>query len=81
MKTQTPFKAELESNIIKTIRKLKREGITGMGLENLRKVTPSPKMMDGAPLGTNSRYYYAEIFKEVCESNAFICRFIDPVTR
>lgn len=76
MKTQTPFKAELEKNVLKLIRDLKWEGTTGMSLENLRQCTPSPKTLDGAPRGTNAQYYYAEIFKEVCESNATIRRFM-----
>lgn len=76
MKTKTPFKAELEKNILKLIRDLKREGTTGMGLGNLRQCTPSPRVLDGAPRGTNAPYYYAEIFKEVCESNPTIKKFI-----
>lgn len=69
------FRNELEHEILGTIRALKHDDVLGMSIDNLRQVTPTPRHNPG-PKGTNAGYYYAEIFREVCESNNVIMRFI-----
>lgn len=73
---KTEFEIELESNIVKTIRRQKNAGCVGMGLRNLWMVTPTPKTFKGAPSGTNSVSIYFQIFSSVCASNNFIKKFL-----
>lgn len=54
---------ELNRSIRKTMAELQREGTTGMSVENLRMIVRTPSTgLQGAPLGTNAQYYYAEMF-------------------
>ena len=50
---------EIGHNIRKTIRGLKRQGTTGMGIKNLFMVTPTPRVHACAPSA------YQRIFNEV----------------
>lgn len=72
----TQFTAELESNIKTTIRRLRAVGTVGMGIENLRQVTPTPRATDGAPMGGNVQWQYAQMFREVCQSSRAIAAFL-----
>lgn len=73
---RTPFEIELETNIVKTIRRQMNAGCTGMGIKNLWMVTPTPRTTNGAPRGTNSVSIYFAMFCAVCEANRAIKKFI-----
>lgn len=69
------FRNEIESNILATIKREKRDGTCGMSMRNLLQVTPTPTKSIG-PSGTNVQWVYGEMFREVCESNKTIMRFL-----
>jgi hypothetical protein len=77
MKNEKPnlFRAELEQNILAKIKQLKKEQTTGMSVENLIQVTPTPKATQGAIYGTNAPYYYREMFREIAQANPTIRNF------
>ncbi len=59
------------------IRKLRRDGVCGMSIDNLKQVTQLPKEAYAAgPQGTNAQWVYAEIFGKVCTSDPTIKRFV-----
>ncbi len=65
---ETPFSTALKAEIRKYIRTARQDGTLGMSLDNLRQCVKTPNTnLPGAPLGTNARYYYAELFREVCQ--------------
>ena len=62
----TDFEKALKKAIASAIREAKRDGTVSMSLENLMQVVKPPRQsLDGAPRGTNARYYYKEIFEDV----------------
>lgn len=63
----SPFKLALAAAIKAAIRNAKADGTVAMGLENLKAVSAVPA---GAPLGTNARWVYNEIFNEVAPAVA-----------
>lgn len=74
---EPPFQTELKKQIQKTIRSLRAGGTVAMGIENLLQVVRTPSTgLEGAPVGTNARYAYAQLFREVCESNKAIKSFL-----
>lgn len=65
----TPFEKALKKAIEKKIRELKREGTVSMGLNNLMMVVrPPSSSLEGAPRGTNARYHYNEMFRDVAKN-------------
>lgn len=76
MKAQKLFDDELMENIRKTIKNLKRGGVTAMGMENLRQVTPTPKATDGAPEGGNLQWQYARRFERVLNAMPEAKKFV-----
>lgn len=76
MKMTTTFRTELATNIDATISKEKRAGTTGMSLDNLKMVVPTPKTLIGAPQGTNARWAYAQMFEEVVNESPIRRKFI-----
>jgi hypothetical protein len=60
---KTKFESQLTDNIKAFIREAKREGTTGMSLNNLRQCvrTPSP-YMEGAP---RDQFHYNAIFEQI----------------
>lgn len=74
----TPFQKEIQSNVLKTISKLKKAGTVKMGIRNLMAVTPTPKAIIGAPMGTNSEFVYRQMFDEICNGNNKIKSFLLP---
>ncbi len=59
------------------IRKLRRDGVTGMGLENLKQVVRLPKeAYDAGPKGTNAQFAYAAAFRDVCCNDPTIRKFV-----
>jgi len=65
------FTEQLEKNVRRTVRGLKRDGVVGMGLANLRQITPYPSSnLDGAPRGTNAQYFCARLFDEAARKVA-----------
>lgn len=74
---ETLFQSELKKQIQKYIRTLRADGTTAMSAENLRQCVRSPHIdLAGAPRGTNARYVYAQLFREVCESSKDIKSFL-----
>jgi hypothetical protein len=68
---KTAFETELAKNIKGAIRKMKRDGVVGMGMRNLLGVTPTPAhTLQGAPNGTNCQYYYAQMFERIANDVA-----------
>lgn len=64
----TPFEKALKKSIATAIRDMKRDGTVSISLDNLMQaVRPPSQSLEGAPRGTNSRYYYKEIFQEVAK--------------
>jgi len=69
----TPFERELEKAIKKAIRDAKRDGLVSMGLDNLMQVVrPPSSSLDGAPKGTNARYFYKQMFEDMVKGNRFV---------
>lgn len=61
------FRDALVLSIRKTIREVRSQGTVGMSVDNLMMIVrPPSRELDGAPRGTNARYYYAQLFREVC---------------
>lgn len=67
------FKSTLAASIKVAIRNLRQDGITAMSADNLRAVVRPPS---GGPVGTNAAWLYAETFREVCQADRAISRFI-----
>jgi hypothetical protein len=67
MKNQkTQFATELENEMLETVRRARLDGTTSMSVDCLRQcVLPPSFSIDGAPRGTNCRYYYAQLFREI----------------
>lgn len=61
----SPFELALRKAIADKIREEKRSGTVSMSLENLMQIVrPPSSSLEGAPRGTNARYYYSEMFKD-----------------
>lgn len=61
-----PFRDALKASIIKKVREHKRNGVVSMSIDNLKQVVNAPSQyMEGAPRGTNARYYYSEMFTTI----------------
>lgn len=70
------FRLQLERNISDTIKTLRKEGTTAMGLDCLRANTPTPSYFsEGAPKGTNCQWVYAQMFEETVKQNPAFARF------
>ena len=68
MSTDTAFAFAMRGIILEYIAKCRREGTTGLGYECLRQTCPTPPTtLPGAPVGTNARWAYDQLFREVCE--------------
>ena len=71
--SKSDFERELEKSIKKEIAKSKRDGMTSMSLDNLMQmVRPPSSSLAGAPKGTNARYYYKEMFRDIAKSQRFV---------
>lgn len=65
----TDFASALKTAIIDAIDTARADGTVGMSADNLFQVVRAPSAsLNGAPRGTNARYYYKEIFNEVVAS-------------
>jgi hypothetical protein len=53
------WQADLVKAIRATIKRARRDGLTGMGIDNLRQGTRIPV---GGPTGTNVQYFYAMVW-------------------
>ena len=74
---QSEFTTELTTRIRAKIRELRRIGTVAMGLENLLQVTRPPShTLQGAPVGGNLEWQYAQLFREVCNNNTAIRGFL-----
>ena len=74
--TTNEFRTELQKRILQYIKSARRDGTTGMSRDNLFQcVRPPSESMSGAPRGTNARYYYSQMFTEICQ-DAGISKFI-----
>lgn len=62
---ESPFKAELRRRINDMIDECRNEGTVAMSTECLMQCVMSPHHCEGAPRGTNARYYYREMFREM----------------
>ena len=72
----TPFEIGLRNQIRKYIRTAKQDGTTAMGVDCLKQcVRPPGQHLDGAPMGTNVQYLYAEIFRNICRNTPDISAF------
>lgn len=61
----SPFELALRRAIAAKVKEEKAAGTVSMSLENLMQVVrPPSSSLEGAPKGTNARYYYAEMFKD-----------------
>jgi hypothetical protein len=75
--TTITFRELLTRQIRKAIRTAKQDGTTAMSLDNLKQVTrPPSENLPDAPRGTNAQWLYAEMFKDVCQSDKAIASFL-----
>ncbi len=59
------------------IRKLRRDGVCGMSVANLKQVTQLPReAYNAGPNGTNAQFAYHAIFTDVCRNDPTIRKFI-----
>jgi len=73
---KSPFKTELTKRIAECIRANRADGTTAMSLDCLfQNVRPPSPGLAGAPLGTNARYYYRQMFNEVVAASPAFKRF------
>lgn len=72
MSTKNEFRTALTAAIEAKIRELKREGVVGMSLANLRQVVRPPH---GGPSGTNAQWVYAELFQNCVAASKAATRF------
>lgn len=71
LKPASPFKLALAAAIKAKVKELKADGTVAMSLGNLDMCVKAPShALKGAPLGTNHRYYYKEMFAEVAREVA-----------
>lgn len=71
MVTETEFRQVIANNIASTIRSLKKNGVTGIGIECLMQVTATPKLNYNCnPDG------YRVIFEEVARSIPVAKKFL-----
>lgn len=69
--SKSPFRLALEAAIKSLVRYERARGTVGMSIANLFAVVRPPSItLAGAPLGTNARYYYRELFNEVAPAVA-----------
>lgn len=74
---ETPFQKELKKQIQKSICTLRIAGTVAISIENLMQGVRMPSTsLEGVPVGTNARYAYAQLFREVCESSRDIKSFL-----
>ncbi len=70
---KSPFERALEKAIASKIKELKRDGTLSMGLDNMMQVVrPPSSSLKGAPRGTNARYYYKEMFRDIAKGFRFV---------
>lgn len=71
--SKSPFEKALEKAIASKIKELKQDGTVSMGMDNMMQVVrpPSPSL-EGAPRGTNARYYYKQMFRDVAKRFRFV---------
>lgn len=68
----SPFEDALRQAISGKIKEEQGHGTTVMSIENLMQIVrPPSSMLEGAPRGTNARYYYAEMFRNLCQRREF----------
>ena len=61
------FRDQLAREIRRTILEAREAGTMGMSMECLMQCVKSPSSdLDGAPRGTNARYFYNQMFREIC---------------
>lgn len=63
----TPFQLELRANIRAYIRQAQLDGTQGMSIANLKQCVKTPRATEGAPMGTNAQWVYAQMFREACK--------------
>jgi hypothetical protein len=71
----SPFATQLRANIRAYIARAKREGVVAMSVENLRQCVKTPNDLPGAPKGAFAPFYYAQLFREICEGERDIKAF------
>ena len=65
---KSPFEKAIEKAIEKEIKEAKRSWSPPMSLDNLMHVVrPPSSSLEGAPKGTNARYYYKEMFRDIAK--------------
>lgn len=65
----TPFALDLARRIQEFITEERTRGTVSIGRDCLFQcVRPPSRNLAGSPEGTNARYYYRELFNEVCDS-------------
>lgn len=62
----TQFQIDLRANIRAYIAQAKKDGVVNMSCDNLRQCVKTPRTTNGAPLGTNAPYVYAQMFRAAC---------------
>jgi hypothetical protein len=68
---KSAFRSELARQMRLTSRNLAESGITSMSVGNFRQMVKSPSAsLEGSPKGTNARWLYSEMFKELCNGKA-----------
>ncbi len=63
--TSKDFRAALLAKVKTHLRRLKGEGVTGIGAECLWQALGNVDSLPGAPRGTNGAYYAREVFRNV----------------
>ncbi len=67
------FEAELEKRIQAWIHTARKQGDVGASVECLIQCVPNPPShLKGAPNGTNARFYYHRMFREICERPSIV---------
>ena len=76
MKNESKFKAALRNAMLDKAREYRLDGTTAMSRDNLFQCMQFPsRSIEGAPLGTNGRYYLRTMFDEIIDASATLKPF------
>ena len=66
LEDMTPFQQKLAKNLLVAIRKARAAGTEYINAENLAQITTAPsQFLQGAPKGTNARWAYVEMIRDI----------------
>ena len=73
----SPFEWELSAAMLRKVTELRDDGTAAMSLANFKQVvTPPSDRLEGAPRGTNARYFYNELFNRLARELSPVAAFL-----